>query len=171
MSNITTYIGSTGGCVSRVLSTITRKRLDGCKNVLMISDDRIGDYIHVSFNLTCVNHPDLLSVLDSYRIINNSVLPDVVCIDSISITANELREIERLSNLGVEFHIGQRASRRSPEETTPKVSMIPVCTVSKQMYIIERAYDIDHSIQYALAIPTKNRPGNTDKPIVFKIDI
>ena len=169
MSNITTYIGSTGADVSIVLSTIARKRVEECKHVLMVSDVRTADFSHV--NLTWVNHPDLLSVLDSYRIINNSALPDVVCIDIMGITANELREVERLSNLGVECHIGQQALRRSSEETTPKDSMIPVCTVSKQMYIIERAYDIDHSIQYALATPTKNRPGNTDKPIVFKIDI
>ena len=167
IGSITTYIGSSEVGVSRVLSTIAQKRLNECKNVLMISDKRTADFSHD--DLTWVNHPDLLSVLESYRIINNLALPDVVCIDGISITANELREVEHLSNLGVEFHIGQQASRRSVEETKPKLSMLPVCTVSKQMYIIEPAYDIDHTIQYALAIPTKNRPGNTDKPIVFKI--
>lgn len=167
MSNITTYIGSTGVGLTSVISRITRKSLEEGKTVLTICDEHVARIN--SKNLTLVNHPDVSAVLAAYTIIKNSLKPDVVCIDCLCISELDIQEIRSLAAKGVEFHIGQRAARRSGEELNPFITSLVsnVCRISDQVFVLDRAQGFD-SEQYALATPTKSRTGHANS-IVFKI--
>lgn len=162
-SNITTYIGSTGVGLTSVISQITRKCLDEGKTVLTICDEHVVKVDHR--NLTLVNLPDVTAVLVAYTIIKNK--PDVVCIDGLRISELDIREIHSLASKGVEFHIGQRAARRSGEELTPYVRFPNLCRISDQVFVLARAQGIDTE-QYVVATPTKSRAGYANS-IVFKI--
>lgn len=166
MSNINTYVGTTGVGLTSVLSRITRKHLDEGKTVLTICDEPVAKVNHR--NLTLVNHQDLSAVLAAYSIIKNSMKPDVVCIDGLRISELDVREILSLASTGIEFHIGQRAARRYGGELIPHItSMISnVYRISDQVFVLERAHGIA-SEQYVLATPIKSRAGHTNS-IVFK---
>lgn len=165
MSNITTYIGSTGVGLTSVISQITRKRLDEDKTVLTICDEHVARIN--SKNLTLVNHPDVSAVLAAYTVIKNSLKSDVVCIDCLRISELDIQEIRSLAAKGVEFHIGQRAARHSGEELTPYVRFPNLCRISDQVFVLARAQGID-SEQYVVATPTKSRTEHANS-IVFKI--
>lgn len=168
MSNITTYVGATGVGLTAVISRITRKRLEEGKTVLTICDEHVARVDNR--NLTLVYHPYVSAVLSAYTTIKNSMMPDVVCIDGLRISELDIQEIRLLASKGVEFHIGQRAARRSGEELTPYItSMISnVSRISAQVFVLELVQGID-SEQYALATPTKSRTGHANS-IVFKIN-
>ena len=168
MSNITTYVGATGVGLTSVISRIARKRLDEGKTVLTICDEYVDKVNHR--NSTLVNHPDVPAVLAAYAIIKNSMKPDVVCIDCLRLSDLDIREICSLASKGVEFHIGQRAARRSGEEVSPHITSVisNVYRFSDQVFVLERTQGIDQE-QYVLATPTKSRDGHANS-IVFRIN-
>ena len=72
-----------------------------------------------------------------------------------------------LVSKGVEFHIGQRAARRSvPPYITSVISN--ACRFSDQVFVLGRTQGIDQE-QYVLATPTKSRVGHANS-IVFRIN-
>ena len=164
MSNITTYVGSTGVGLTSVLSQITRKRLDEGKTVLTICDEYVDKVNHR--NLTLVNHPDASAVLAAYTTIKNSMKPDVVCIDCLRLSDLDVREIRSLASKGVEFHIGQ-AARRSGDDPYITSLVSNACRFSDQVFVLGRTQGIDQE-QYVLATPTKSRAGHANS-IVFRI--
>jgi stage III sporulation protein SpoIIIAA len=154
MSELITYVGKAGSGKTLVLQEIARKELLNENSVLVIATEKFDLNPLSSGELTIVYNDDIEQVIQAYEILHNGVLPEVVVIDKIELTVDDVSTIRNFRGRGVSFHVGV-TSRRTAIRDVAGVRTDLAC-VSDVIYQIEKAVDLSGDSGVVL-VPVKSR--------------
>lgn len=154
MSNITTYVGECGSGKTLVLREIARKELLNEKSVLVITTEKFDLNPLRSGELTIVYSDDFKQVIRAYEIIHNGVLPEVVVVDKIELTMDDVSCIRKFRDRGVVFHLGV-TSRRNVIQDVAGIRT-DLAFVSDMIYNVEKAVSLSGEPRVVI-VPVKSR--------------
>lgn len=154
MSDIFTYVGKCGSGKTLALRKIARKELTNEKSVLVIASDKFDLNPMDSGELTIVYNDDIKLVMRAYEIIHSGVLPEVVVVDKIELTMDDVSCVRNFRDRGVVFHLGV-TSRRNVIQDVAGIRT-DLAFVSDVIYHVERAVSLSGEPLVVL-VPVKSR--------------
>lgn len=153
MSEIFTYVGKCGSGKTLTLRKIARKELTNEKSVLIIASEKFDLNPLDSGELTIVYNDDIKHVIRAYEIIHNGELPEVVFIDKIELTMDEVSCVRNFRDRGVVFHLGVTSRRNVVQDVEIRTDL---AFVSDVIYHVERSVNLQGETGVVL-VPVKSR--------------
>lgn len=154
MSEITTYVGECGSDKTLVLREIARKELLNENIVLVIATEKFDLNPMGSGELTIVYNDDIKQVMRAYEIIHNEFLPEVVVVDKIELTMDDVSCVRNFRDRGVVFHLGVTSRRNVIQDVAGIGTDLEF--VSDVIYHVERAVNLSGEPR-AVLVPAKSR--------------